>query len=120
MKPAWLAGLILVSTTFAALAATPPALLTPDQIKALFGTGKPFTATSASGTKTYIFTFNPDGSALEVQKGNKGISGKWRVDDKGYCTTWGTGTEHCYTVDKGAKSYEVRDLGGNLISNWRP
>lgn len=119
MRTAWLAVLMVVSTTLSAVAANPPPL-TPDQIKALFGTGKPFTATSASGTKTYTFTFNPDGSALEVQKGaKKGVTGKWRVDDKGYCTTWNGGTEHCYTVDKGATSYEVRDAGGNLISNWK-
>ena len=119
-RAALLAGLIMASTTLATLAATTPALLTPDQIKTIFGTGKPFAATSASGIKTYTFTFNPDGSALEVQKGNKGISGKWRVSDKGYCTTWGAGSEHCYTVNKGSKNYEVRDLGGNLISTWTP
>ena len=120
MKSGLLAGLIFVATTLTALAATPPNLLTPDQIKTLFGTGKAFTATSASGIKTYSFTFNSDGTALELLKGaKKGVSGKWRVSDNGYCTSWGGGTEHCYTVDKGAKSYEVRDLGGNLISNWK-
>lgn len=121
MRIAALSGLIVLATTVAAIAATVPAPLTPDQIKALFGTGKPFIATSVSGTKIYSFTFNPDGTALELQKGaKKGVSGKWRVDDKGYCTTWGAGTEHCYTVDKGPKSYEVRDAGGDLISNWKP
>lgn len=120
MRAAALAGLIVISTSLVAMAATPPTLLTPDQIKTLFGTGKPFTATSLSGTKTYSFTFNADGSALELQKGaKKGISGKWRVSDKGYCTAWGGGTEHCYTVDKAGNGYEVRDLGGNLISNWK-
>ena len=121
VKTGLIAGLIVMTTSFATLAATPPALLTPDQIRTLFGTGKPFTATSVSGIKTYAFTFNPDGSAMERLKGaKKGVSGKWRVSDNGYCTTWNGGTEHCYTVDKGAKSYEVRDLGGDLISNWKP
>ena len=119
MKAALLAGVIFVATTLSALAA-PAAMLTTDQIKAIFGTGKPFTATSVSGVLVYAFTFNPDGTAVKAEKGSKDIAGKWRVSDKGYCTTWGKGSEHCYTVDKGAKGYEVRDLGGNLISTWKP
>ncbi len=133
MKIGLFLGVLLVSATLPAFAATntasslppppataKPATLTPDQIKTIFGIGKPFTAVSASGTKIYSFTFNPDGTALEVAKGaTKGVTGKWRVDDKGYCTAWGKGTEHCYVVDKGAKGYEVRDAGGNLISTWK-
>ena len=119
MKILLLVSLMLSWATLPSLAAA-NATLSPDEIKAAFGTGKPFTATSASGTKIFSFTFNPDGTALEVQKGNKGISGKWRVSSNGYCTTWGTGVEHCYTVDKGPKGYEVRDPKGTLVANWRP
>lgn len=103
---------------FPVLAAT--TALSPDEIKSTFGTGKPFTATSLSG-KVYLFTFKPDGSAVEVVKGKKkATTGAWRVSDKGYCTKWGGGTEHCYSVSKVSDHYEVRDAGGHLISNWTP
>jgi len=93
-------------------------LLSPDDIKAAFGTGKPFSAVSTSGM-AYSFTFKPDGSALQVAKGKKkGTAGSWHVSDKGYCTTWGTGKEHCYTVETNGNKYNVRGATGQLISTW--
>ena len=94
------------------------AALSPDEIKTTFATGKPFSAVSASG-KTFKMTFKDDGSALMLAKGaKKGQAGKWRVSDKGYCTTWGKSSEHCYTVEKGAKQYDVLDGSGKLVAHW--
>ena len=93
-------------------------VLSPDDIKATFGTGKPFSAVSTSGV-AYSFTFKSDGSALQVVKGKKkGTTGSWRVSDKGYCTTWGSGREHCYTVEKNGNKYSVRDATAQLVSTW--
>ena len=36
----------------------------------------------------------------------------------GYCSTWGSGAERCYTVDKNGKSFEVHDTGGTLIAHF--
>jgi hypothetical protein len=113
-----IAVVFLAGTILPVMAAA--SLLSPDEIKATFGAGKPFTAMSSSG-KAFSFTFKPDGSALETQKGkNTGTKGTWRVSDKGYCTKWSSNNEHCYTVEKNGNRYDVRDSGGHLISSWTP
>ncbi len=107
----------------ATLAAVTPVLaaatvLTPTEIKTVFGSGKPFTATSTSG-QSFTFTFKVDGTASQVSKsGTTATIGKWRVSEKGYCTKWGTSGEHCYTVEKNGDRYDVRDSTGKAISRW--
>src|SRR5437899_102597 len=82
-------------------------ILTPDQIKATFITGVPFTA-EAMGGKTKTITLNPDGSAKIVAKGKKtGQTGKWRLSTDGYCSTWDKGTENCYLIKKSGTKYDV-------------
>ena len=44
----------------------------------------------------------------------------WRVSAKGYCTTWVSGRERCYTVRRNGTKYNVRDAVGQLISTWTP
>ena len=109
------AALILAAGTASATAAT--GLLSPSDIQATFGTGKPFSGVSAGGQSAYWFTFNTDGSALAVQKGqNRAANGRWRVSNDGYCWQWGTGAEHCYTVDKNAGQFAVHDASGAVIA----
>jgi hypothetical protein len=92
--------------------------MSPAEIKATFGTGKPFSATS-SGGQTYTFTFNPDGTAIQAPKGSGAVTkGTWRVNDKGYCSKWGTNAEHCYTVERNGDKFDVRDSSGKAISRW--
>ena len=95
--------------------------LTPQDIKATFGTGKPFAATS-SGGQVYTFVLKPDGSATQAPKGSNTtiVTGTWRVNDKGYCSKWGTNAEHCYLVEKNGARYDVRDGTGQVISHWAP
>ena len=50
-----------------ALAAATP--LSPVEIKASFGTGKPFTANSTTGGASFTFVFKPDGTATQTSKG---------------------------------------------------
>ena len=107
----------------AALAVAAPALaatsLTPTEIKATFGTGKAFVATS-SGGQAYSFVFKPDGSATQAPKGSTTTitTGTWRVNDRGYCSKWGTNAEHCYTIEKNGDKFDVRDSSGKAISRW--
>jgi len=111
------AAMILAAGTASATAASRS--LAPSEIQATFGTGKPFSAVSASGRASYWFTFSTNGNALAVPKGQKvGAKGKWRLSSDGYCSKWGTSAEHCYTVDKSGPQYDVRDAGGNLIAHF--
>ncbi len=111
------AAMMLAAGTASAVAAT--SILSPSEIKATFGTGKPFSAVSASGQSAYWFTFYGDGHASAVPKGRqRGTSGHWRVSSRGYCTQWARSTEHCYTVEKRGRSFEVRNASGNLVARW--
>src|SRR5215216_1486637 len=100
----------------AAPAATP---VTPSEIKATFGTGKLFTATSSSG-QSYTFVFKIDGTATQALKGSSSAAttGTWRVNGKGYCSKWGSGAEHCYTIERNGDKFDVRDSTGKAISRW--
>jgi hypothetical protein len=94
--------------------------LTPDEIKAKFATGTPFTATSASGTAKTI-TLNPDGSATVKSQGKKksaSESGKWRLSTDGYCSTWRKGTENCYLVKPAGKQFDVLTAKKVVIAHW--
>ena len=111
------AAIILAAGTASAMAAS--GALSPSQIQSTFGTGKPFSAVSASGRSAYWFTFKADGGAAAVPKGQKtGATGKWRLSSDGYCSTWGAGAEHCYTVDKNGSQFDVHDTAGALIAHF--
>jgi hypothetical protein len=58
--------------------------------------GKSFTAASPSGVK-FKMTFTADGKAKRVPAGKGGArnEGEWKLDDKGYCTTWKGSAESC-------------------------
>jgi hypothetical protein len=108
-----------MGTGAVAAAATP---LSPAEIKATFGTGVPFAAASATGSARYSFVLKPDATATRTSKGGTHettVSGTWRVDEKGYCTKWGSkAMENCYTVEKNGKRYDVKDSAGKIISHW--
>ena len=92
--------------------------LTPSEIQKIFVIGKPFAAIAPSG-KAVTIIFNPDGSASAVPKGKKkGTKGKWRASDTGYCTTWGKGSEQCYTVRKAGEQYEVMNQRAIVVARW--
>ncbi len=111
------AAIILAAGTASAVAAGGP--LSPSQIKNTFATGRAFSAISASGRSAYWFTFNTDGSASAVLKGQKaGTHGTWRLSGDGYCSTWGNNAEHCYTIEKNGQQFDVHDPGGALIAHF--
>ena len=76
----------------AALAAEPMA---PNDIKATFFTGQPFTAASPSGAKFKI-TFTSDGKMTRepLEQSGKASAGTWKLSAKGFCTAW----SHAKTV----------------------
>ena len=117
-----LLALVAVANPVLAATALPPTPVAPADIKATFGTSKPFTATSATGGKVLSFTLNVDGTASQSPKGSKAtaIIGTWRVNDKGYCSKWATNAEHCYTMQKNGTKYEVLDASGQVVSRWVP
>jgi hypothetical protein len=115
-----ISSIAVVAALLAAVPAIAATTLTPTEIKAMFGTGKAFVATS-SGGQAYSFVFKPDGSATQSPKGSTTTitTGTWRVNDKGYCSRWGTNAEHCYTVEKNGDKFDVRDSTGKAISRWQ-
>ena len=86
----------------AALAAEPMA---PSEIQATFFTRQPFTATTPSGTK-FKMTFTPDGKMIHeplAQPGNKS-TGAWKLNVKGFCTTWSHAKSNCFTIVPGGEN----------------
>jgi len=91
----------------------------PTDIQKIFAIGKPFPATAPTG-KVVIMTLDPDGSAIAVPKGKKkGTKGTWRLTDTGYCSTWGKGPDHCYTVRPQGEGYDVVNKSGVVVARWR-
>jgi hypothetical protein len=107
-----------VAISSLALPAMAASTLSPDEITATFGNGKPFASASPGGAR-FTLVLSPDGTASRAPKGSKtATAGKWRVSDVGYCSTWGKSTENCYTIQKGDKAYTVRDSTGKTVARW--
>jgi len=73
--------------------------LKPEEIKATFFTGQPFTA-STPGNIKYTMVFATDGNVTRTpvgRSGNKG-EGTWKLSRDGYCTTWKGNKPACFTV----------------------
>jgi hypothetical protein len=69
----------------------------PNDIKATFFNGQPFTGTTPSGTQ-FKMTFTPDGKALREPLGSSGgptKSGTWRLSPAGFCTSWAGAKPSC-------------------------
>ena len=75
----------------------------PERHKATFFNGNPFNAASPSGTK-FTMTFTPDGKMTRQAlappgKINVGI---WKLNAKGFCTSWEHAGSNCFTVVPGS------------------
>jgi hypothetical protein len=80
----------------AAFAAEP---MTPSDIRATFFNGQPFTASTPGGTQ-FKMTFNPDGKMTREPLAQAGYkdNGTWKLNAKGFCTTWQHAKPNCFTV----------------------
>jgi len=79
--------------------------MAPSEIQATFFTGQAFTATTPSGTK-FKMTFTPEGKITREpleQSGNKN-TGAWKLNAKGFCTTWSHSKANCFTIVPGGKN----------------
>jgi hypothetical protein len=95
-----LRAVVLLSTLGSSIAIAADAMK-PNDIKATFFTGQPFTAATTTGTK-FKMTFTPDGKALREPVGaavSPPKSGTWKLSANGFCTTWaGAKQASCFTL----------------------
>src|SRR5271155_908248 len=96
MRAGQLAVAGLLISAGAGFAASPMA---PSDIQVTFFNGQPFTATALTGIK-FKMTFTPDGKMTReplAQSGKKNI-GTWKLNAKGFCTSWEHARSNCFTV----------------------
>ena len=99
----------------AALAAEPMA---PNEIKATFFTGQPFTAVSLSGTK-FTMTFTPDGKMTRepLEQSSNRSAGTWKLNAKGFCTAWNRAKPNCFTVvPSGENKWSVQKIATTIAT----
>jgi len=112
---------MLLATSLPGLAAAPATAkpLLPKDIKAQFGTGKPINGVSLPSNNKYSLVLKADGTAEMTLAGDKTPkTGTWRVSKTGYCSKWGTQSEHCYNVQPNGKQYDVVDDTGKVVAHW--
>jgi hypothetical protein len=92
--------------------------MAPTEIQKAFFTGQAFTATTPSGTK-FKMTFTPDGKMTReplAQRGNKS-TGTWKLNAKGFCTTWGRSKSNCFTiVPSGENRWSVQGIATTIAT----
>jgi hypothetical protein len=111
--------LVLAAMLLSASAAFAAEHMAPSDIQAAFFNGKPFTASTTSGTK-FKMTFTSDGKMTRQPSGKVGkkSSGTWKLDDAGFCTTWkGAGT-NCYIVVPSGKNKWSIQKGSTTVAVW--
>ena len=99
----------------AVLAAEPMA---PSEVQTTFFTGQAFTATTPTGTK-FKMIFTPDGKMTReplAQRGNES-TGTWKLNAKGFCTTWGHSKSNCFTVvPSGENKWSVQGIATTIAT----
>ncbi len=94
--------------------------VTPEQIKAQW-VGVTLAGQTAQGGFAQLH-LAADGSAW-VRAGNMYDTGRWRLSDTGYCTTWRRlrgGEESCFTVQREGERYRIYFADGKLSAELRP
>lgn len=93
------AALPIAVVIFGATAAIAGEPMAPSDIKATFFDGQPFKAASLSGIK-FTMTFRPDGTTTRVALAPSGKTsdGTWKLNAKGFCTSWERARSNCFTV----------------------
>jgi hypothetical protein len=99
--------------------AAPAAKLSPDEIKATFFNGQPFTASTPANVK-FKMTFTADGKMKRqpVGGGKNGGTGTWKLSSDGFCRTWKGAKEECFTiVSAGTNQWSVLK-GSGIVATW--
>ena len=107
------AGLTIAVILFEATAVLAAEPMAPNEIKASFFTGQPFTAVSPSGAK-FKMVFTADGKMTREpleQSGKGGTTGTWKLNAKGFCTAWNDAKPNCFTlVPSGENKWSVQKI----------
>ena len=109
---------IAISMLFDASAALAAEPMAPNDIKATFFTGQPFTAASPSGAK-FKMTFTPDGKTTRepLEQSGKASAGTWKLSAKGFCTAWGHAKASCFTIiPSGENKWSVQKIATTIAT----
>jgi len=111
--------LILAGMHLSASAAFAAERMAPSDIQATFFNGKPFTASTTSGTQ-FKMIFTPDGKMTRQPSGKAGkkSSGTWKLDTAGFCTSWKGAETNCYTVVPSGKNKWSIQKGSTAVAVW--
>jgi hypothetical protein len=105
---------VIAHNASAAVAGQPMA---PNDIKATFFDGHPFNAASPSGTK-FTMTFTPGGKMTRqplAQSGKTNV-GIWKLNAKGFCTSWEHAGSNCFTIVPGGENKWLVQKTGTTIT----
>jgi hypothetical protein len=112
------AGLTVAVILFGASAALAAEAMAPNEIKTTFFTGQPFTAVSLSGAK-FKMVFTPDGKMTRepLEQSGNGSAGTWKLNAKGFCTTWNRAKSNCFTVvPSGENKWSVQKIATTIAT----
>jgi hypothetical protein len=115
MRALLVAGIAFVLSIATARAA----VVAPDEIKATFFNGQPFTAATPSNVK-FKMVFTADGKMTRAPLAKAGArsEGTWKLSKDGFCTTWKGSGERCFKVmTAGDKKWSVMQ-GSTVIATW--
>lgn len=118
--PVRIAAIVLTLGLSTAAAFAAGAKMKPAEIQAAFFNGQPFTASAPSGTK-FKMVFTPDGKTTREPVGKAGGkgTGTWKVNDDGFCTTWGSAkTSNCYSLAPDGTNKWVVMKGPSVMATW--
>jgi hypothetical protein len=93
--------------------------LSPKEIQAEFFNGQPFMSSTPSNTK-FTMVFKPDGKVTRRPQGTTGVGGEgtWKLSKDGFCTTWKSSKENCFTLaTAGEKKWSVMK-GKASVGTW--
>lgn len=93
--------------------------LKPEEIKATFFTGQPFTASTPANVK-YTMVFAADGKVTRTPVGKSGAVGEgtWKLSKDGYCTTWKGSKAACFVVlPSGDNKWSILQ-GTTIRASW--
>ena len=111
-------GLVLAVILLGVRAALTAEPMAPNEIKATFFNGQPFTALSPSGAK-FKMTFTPDGKMNReaLEQVGKGSAGTWKLNATGFCTTWEHAKPNCFTViPSGENKWSVQKIATTIAT----
>jgi hypothetical protein len=114
---------VIAVMLFKASAAFAGEPMAPSDIKATFFNGQPFTATAPTGVK-FTMTFTPDGKMKRepLAPSGKTSVGTWKLNAKGFCTSWEHAKTNCFTViPSGENKWSVQQVATTIaitIATW--